>query len=67
MERVPVPIWRKYSLSVEEACEYFGVGEKRLYALIHEHEGANFLLELGSHVRIKRVLMEKYLDEVTTL
>lgn len=67
MERVPVPIWRKYSLSVEEAAEYFGVGEKRLYALIREHEGAEYLLWLGSHIRFKRVLLEKYLDEVTTL
>ena len=67
MEKTPIPIWRKYSLSVEEAAEYFGIGEKRLYTLIHEHEGADFILELGVHVRLKRVLLEKYLDEVTTL
>ena len=67
MERVPVPIWRKYSLSVEEAAEYFGIGEKRLYALIHEHEGADFILELGAHIRIKRELFEKFLDETTSL
>lgn len=65
--RASVPTWEKYSLSVEEAAEYFGIGEKRLYALLHEHEGAAFILEVGSHLRIKRELFEKYLNEVTTL
>ena len=66
-DRITTPPWRKYSLSIEEAAEYFGIGEKRLYSLIHEHEDADFVLEIGSHIRIKRLLFEKYLDEVTTL
>ena len=67
MERILIPPWRKYSLSVDEAAEYFGIGEKCLYALIHEHEGADFILELGAHIRIKRELFEKFLDESTSL
>ena len=67
MDRIHVPIWKKYSLSVEEAAEYYGIGEKRFYSLIHEHAGADFILEVGSHIRIKRELFEKFLDETTTL
>ena len=67
MDRIPVPIWKKYSLSVEEATAYYGIGEKRLYSILHEHEGADFILEIGSHIRIKRELFEKFLDETSTL
>ena len=27
-----------------------------------EHPGADFILEIGSHVKIKRVLFERFLD-----
>lgn len=62
-----VPIWEKYSLSIEEASEYYGIGTKRLYKIIHENSKADFILELGSHFRIKRILFEKYLDDATTI
>lgn len=48
-----------------EAAKYFGIGEGRLYQIISEHPGAEFILEVGSHVKIKRVLFEKYLDSST--
>ncbi|MBQ8956202.1 MAG: helix-turn-helix domain-containing protein [Lachnospiraceae bacterium] len=57
-----VPIWRKYSLSVEEAAEYYGIGEKRLRSIALEHRGKGFILEIGSRVRFKRRLFEEYLD-----
>ena len=55
-------IWHKYSLSIEEAAEYYGIGEKRLRRLAYEHEGDNFLLEVGNRIRFKRKLFEDYLD-----
>ena len=61
----PVPIWKKYSLSIQEAAEYYGIGEKRLRQIVVEHPGAEFILEIGS--RIKRGLFEKYLDEATVV
>lgn len=27
-----VPIWKKYSLNISEAADYYGIGEKRLPA-----------------------------------
>ncbi len=62
-----IPIWEKYSLNIEEAALYYGIGVKRLYSLIHEHPNAEFLIEIGSHYRIKRVLFEKFLDYTSTL
>lgn len=58
-----VPIWKKYTLSVQEASNYYGIGEKRLRQLIAERPTADYILEIGSHVRIKRRLFEAFVDE----
>lgn len=57
-----IPLWQRYSLSIPEAAKYFGIGETRLYQIVAEHPGADFILEIGSHVKIKRVLFERFLD-----
>ncbi len=61
-EQNAIPLWQRYSLSVTEAARYFGIGETRIYQIIAEHPRADFILEIGSHVKIKRVLFERYLD-----
>lgn len=62
-----VPIWKKYSLNISEAAEYYGIGEKRLRQIANENPGADFILEIGSHTRIKRRMFEEYLDSSTTV
>ena len=57
-----IPLWQRYSLSVPEAAKYFGIGEGRIYQIIAEHPRSEFILEIGSHVKIKRVLIERFLD-----
>ena len=57
----------KYSLSVSEAALYFGIGEKRLRAIINENQGADYILEIGTHIRIKREKFEEYLNNATAL
>lgn len=59
-----VPIWHKYSLSYSEAAAYFGIGEKRLRQLVSEHPNSDFILEIGTHIRFKRTLLEDYLNTV---
>ena len=39
-------IAHKYSLSVSEAALYFGIGEKRLRAIINENQGADYILDI---------------------
>ena len=41
--------------------------EKRLRQIVGENEGADFILEVGSHIRFKRKLFEDYLDTASTV
>lgn len=62
-----VPVWKKYSLNIPEAADYYGIGEKRLRQIANENVGADFILEVGSHIRFKRKLFENYLDSSSTV
>lgn len=63
MENAIMPWWQKYTLSVEEASEYFRIGDKKLRKFISENEDADFILWNGTRPQIKRKLFEHYIDE----
>ena len=50
-----VPLWEKYTLTVEEAAAYFRIGEHKLRRLISENKNADYLLWNGNRVQIKSV------------
>ncbi len=52
-----VPLWEKYTLTVEEAAAYFRIGEHKLRRLINGNKNADYLLWNGNRIQIKR---EKY-------
>jgi len=58
-----IPWWDKYTLSVQEASEYFGLSDKKIRKIIDEHETDNFILWNGTRPRIKKKLFEKFVDE----
>ena len=62
-----IPIWEKYTLSIEEAAEYFRIGQTRLRQLVAENPDADFILLIGNRVQIKRVLFERYVDTATVI
>ncbi len=57
-----VPIWEKYTLTIEEAAKYFRIGEKKLRQLVEENPSANWVLMNGNRAQIKRKMFEKYVD-----
>lgn len=57
------PLWLRYTLSIEEAADYFGIGTKRLRELVYLNPNAEYVLEIGAHKRIKRKLFEEYIDQ----
>ncbi len=63
-KNLEIPVWRKYTLSIEETAQYFHIGEKRLRQIIKDNPVADYLLWNGTHVLIKRKLFEQYIDIV---
>ena len=43
-ERLQIPWWNKYTLSVQEAAQYFGFSDKKIRKIVDEHENADFVL-----------------------
>ena len=66
-EEIKVPISEAYTLSIEEAAEYFGIGQTRLRRLIKLNPGADYLISIGNRTRIKRVKFENFIDSVSVL
>ncbi len=62
-----IPLWAKYTLTVEEAAVYFRIGENKLRKLISENRSAKFILWNGNRPQIKRVMFEKLVDELSLL
>lgn len=57
-----VPIWEKYTLTIEEASKYFRIGEKKLRKLAEENFDAGWVIVNGNRVQIKRKQFEKIID-----
>ena len=57
-----IPFWKRYTMTVEEASQYFRIGENKLRRIISENKDADFLLWNGNRPQIKRNLFEKYID-----
>lgn len=60
-KEVHVPIENKYALNVEEAAEYFGIGQGKLRELMQMRR-CPFIIYVGRKRLIKRKEFEKYLD-----
>lgn len=57
-----IPIWEKYTLTIEEASKYFRIGENKLRKLAEENPRASWILLNGNRIQIKRRQFEKLID-----
>ena len=62
MNNTDVPIWEKYTLTIEEASKYFRIGEKKLHKLAEENLDAGWVIVNGNRIQIKRKQFEKIID-----
>ena len=62
-----IPVWEKYTLSIEEAAAYFRIGEHKLRNLINQNPSADYLLCNGNRVQFKRVKFERFVDSLDVI
>lgn len=62
-----IPVWEKYTLTVEEAAQYFQIGENKLRRLMDENPDEDFILCNGNRRQIKRRRFEQYIDKCTAI
>lgn len=62
-EKLTIPFWKKYTLSIAEAAAYFRIGENKLRKIVSDTPDADFIVWNGNRPQIKRILFEKYIDQ----
>lgn len=67
MGNIDIPIWEKYTLTVEEASKYFRIGENKLRKLAGENPMPGWAILNGNRVQIKRKQLEKAIDELDAI
>ena len=66
-QTIIIPVWRRYTLTIEEAAGFYHIGENKLRSLIDEHPHENFYVMNGNRVLIKRAKFEEYLEQATAV
>lgn len=67
MKQTDIPIWERYTLTIEEASKYFRIGENKLRRLAEENKNANWLIMNGNRIQIKRKEFEKIIDTLDAI
>ncbi|MDI3075028.1 excisionase [Clostridioides difficile] len=67
MSAIDIPVWERYTLTIEEASRYFRIGENKLRRLAEENKNANWLIMNGNRIQIKRKQFEKIIDELDAI
>ena len=67
MKQTDIPIWERYTLTIEEASKYFRIGENKLRRLAEENKNAHWLTMNGNRIQIKRKQFEKIIDTLDAI
>lgn len=62
-----MPLYQKYTLTIKEASIYFNIGEKKLRKIVQENDTADFVLNNGVKVLIKRIKFEQFIDSTSSI
>ena len=65
--KTKVPICEKYALNINEAVEYFGIGETKLRYIALEYSDSDFILMNGTKTLFKRKKFENWLDKTDAI
>ena len=62
-----IPVWEKYTLTIEAASKYFRIGENKLRRLAEENKDAGWLIMNGNRMQIKRRQFEQVIDKLDAI
>ena len=62
-----VQIKDKFCLTIEEASDYFNIGEKKLRQIVTENLYSDFIIQNGVKYLIKRKRFEAFLNEISAI
>ncbi len=57
-----VPVWEKYTLTIEEAARYFRIGEGKIRRLATEVPAPDWVVMNGNRIQVKRKKFEQFID-----
>ena len=67
MNDCDVPVWKKYTLTIEEASRHFRIGENKLRRLAEQNRHADWLIMNGNRIQIKRRQFEQVIDKLDAI
>ena len=62
-----IPFWERYTLTIQEASQYFRIGENKLRKLAEENPAAGWVIMNGNRIQIKRKQFEKIIDTLEVI
>lgn len=66
-QKVVIPVWERYMLTITEASNYYHIGENKLRMIAEEHIKEEFIIMNGNRILFKRQKFEKFLDNATVV
>ena len=66
-EKQSVPLWHKLTLTIQEASELSGIGEKKIRQIVRENPSADYVLMNGTKYLIKRKQLEELIESINSL
>ena len=65
--KIEVQVKDKFCLTIDEASEYFNIGEKKMRKLVAEKMDSGFVIQNGVKVLIKRKRFDTFLDDLSAI
>ena len=59
-----IPVWRRYTLTIEEAAGYYHIGEGKLRMLIDEHPNEDFYAVSYTHLDVYKRQVHRRLCQI---
>lgn len=67
IENTAIALKDKILLTIKEASDLFGIGQRRLREIVNEDYGSQYHLMLGRTIKIKRKPFEEFVERVEQL